>query len=134
MTAPIQVRSFDVTTPAATLQASPLTTGIVLPTMQVSGITIRVPAGPSGMLGLRILYSGVVVVPFQSSDWIVADDEVLNFPLTDLPTAGAWSMQTYNIGRYSHTVYIRFLLAPVTTPPGPPVVPISASVIETIGG
>ena len=58
-------------------------------------------------------YSGALVLP-QNGLWIIADDEVATWELDELPTAGAWEFQGYNTGSYDHTVYLTFLVNPLS--------------------
>lgn len=131
MTTPIQVRSFDVSTPVDTTPELPQVTTIALPVMTVTAIQLRVPPGPSGLVGVRVLASGVVVIPYQSADWIIADDETMTWTLEDQPVSGAWSVETYNQGTLPHTVYVRFLLAVAPGPAIMPMIPAAAAAIES---
>lgn len=131
MTTPIQVRSFDVTTPVNVTPDAPQVTTIALPVMAVTAIQVRIPPGPAGLVGVRILASSVVVIPYQSADWIIGDDESLTWTLDDQPVSGAWSVETYNSGSLPHTVYVRFLLGVAPTGASLPLPPATADAIES---
>lgn len=112
-----EVRQFQVTTPAGTAIATPLTTALTMPTREVVHIRVRVPPGPRGNLGWRIAMAGTQVIPVNVGAWIIGDDETLDWDLDGLPNTGAWQLQSYNVGALPHTVYINFSLALVGANP-----------------
>lgn len=105
-----EVRTFAVTIPAGTPQASPAIIDLAMPARVVTAIRWRVPPGPRGELGWALGAAGVRVLPWGEDQWVVADDEVAEWPLTDQITSGAWQLQGYNTGSFDHTVYVTFLL------------------------
>ena len=109
-----EVRSFAVTIPAGTPQADPVTTQIFFPARDVTGVSWRVPPGPSGLMGWQLTMSGGQVVIPTGGGWIVADDQYDTWPLTGFPDSGYWEVTGYNTGAYDHTVYLDFLLDLVT--------------------
>jgi hypothetical protein len=125
----VEVRSFQVTTPTFTDRFSPLTTDLTMPVRIVTAIDILVPPGPSGHLGIAVSASGVPIIPINPGEWLVADDEKLHWDLEDQIESGAWQLQSWNDGEYSHTVWVRFSLQPYRVGSG------NASVISpTISG
>lgn len=115
MTSPaVEVRTFAVTIPAGTPQSAPVTQQITFPPREVTGITWKVPPGPSGLMGWKLTMSnGQQVLP-AGSGYIVADDQSDTWPLTNLPDSGAWEVTGYNTGAFPHTVYLTFLLDVIT--------------------
>lgn len=105
-----RIESFTVLTPAGTLDTAPQTTALSFNDGVVQQIEILIPPGPSGLMGFRILHSGDVVIPYDRSKWIIADNEVIKWPLEGYPTGRAWAIRTYNLDAYSHTLYIRILV------------------------
>lgn len=108
----VQVLEYAVTTPAGTLSTGPQVTSLGFPPAQVDRIEVRVPPGPAGVLGFRIGSGGVQIIPYNDGGWVVTDDEVIGWDLTDQIESGAWQLISYNTGSLPHTVYVRFLLTP----------------------
>lgn len=107
-----EVRRYSVTIPAGTPASAPYVADLVMPARVVRQIMWRVPPGPRGLMGFQIASSGVQVIPWNTGEWIVADDESDIMPLDGQITSGAWQAIGYNTGRYGHAVYLRFLLDP----------------------
>lgn len=111
MSAPaLEVRSFAVTIPASTAQASPYTESVAFPARVVVGVHWKVPPGPSGLMGWRLTMSGGNAVIPTGGGWIVTDDDSGTWSLTGMPDSGAWEITGYNTDIYDHTVYVDFLL------------------------
>lgn len=111
-----EVRNFAVTVPANTVQASPQVTSLTMPARTVRSIRVRVPPGPAGVVGWALAASGVPIIPWGDGQWIVADNEVIEWPLEGQIETGAWQLRAYNTGVYPHTLYVTFLLDPVGRP------------------
>jgi hypothetical protein len=107
------VFEFQPTTPSGTAESSPYTKDLTLPQYEVQLIQWVVPPGPQGNLGWQLWYSGAIVVP-QNGGWIITDNERNTWELDELPVAGDWQFHGYNTGDYDHTVYLRFLVNPLT--------------------
>lgn len=105
-----RVESFVVTVPAGTTPAAPQTTSLPFNIGIVESIEILVPPGPSGLVGFRIRHSNATVIPYDNSEWIIADNEVIRWNLSDYPTGRAWAIRIYNEDAYDHTLYIRILV------------------------
>lgn len=106
-----RIESFSVLIPAGTLDTAPQTTALTFDIGIVNGIEILVPPGPSGLVGFRILHSGDVIIPYDRTKWIIADNEVIKWPLEGYPTGRAWGIRAYNLDAYAHTLYIRILVS-----------------------
>lgn len=113
-----------VTIAANTAIAAPQTTAFAWNDGIVEHIDVRVPPGPSGLVGFRILHSGQQVIPFRSTDWVIADDETLPWDLQNFPTGNKWSVRAYNLDLYPHTLYFRVLIRELPVPTLGPVTPI----------
>lgn len=108
-----EVRNFAVTIPAATLVSSPYLADLTMPARIVQAVRVRVPPGPAGLVGWALGAAGERVLPWGADEWIVADDEVIEWPLEGQIESGAWQLQGYNLGVYDHTIYVTFLTDPL---------------------
>lgn len=126
---PYQLFSWDVTTPAGTPADAPQITDLSIPVGQLDSVQIKVPPGPQGQLGFALALAGQPIVPRNAGEWIITDDEEIDWALSGLPDSGAWQVMTYNAGNYPHTLYIRFLAtpAPLVTIASPTVTAIPAA-------
>lgn len=113
-----EVRAFVATIPAGTAQATPVRISVAFPVRKVDSLEIIVPPGPSGLMGFAITMAGVNVIPVVAGTYIVTDDERITWPLDGLPDSGAWQVSGYNTDVFDHSVYLRWLVDIVTTPPG----------------
>lgn len=114
-----EIRQFKALIPAGTAQATPVRVDMSFPARQVQSVEIRVPPGPSGLVGFALQNSGVTVIPYGSDDFIVTSGDAINWPLEGYITSGSWQLLGYNTGIFDHSIYVRFLLAivrPDTTP------------------
>jgi len=125
-----EVRSFSPSVPAGTTIASGWTADLSFPARTVVEIDVRVPPGPRGQMGFAIGSAGVPVIPFQSGQWIVTDDESIDWPLTDYIDSGSWTLFAYNLGQFAHTVYVRFQLDTIAQPSSAVANPIPAAAIS----
>lgn len=115
-----ELRSFAVTVPAGTAQASPVIVALDMPPRIVTAVRWRVPPGPRGAMGWALSLAGQHLYPWGNGNWIVADDEYDRVDLTDAPSSGAWQLIAYNTGLLDHTVYLQFSLEPVGGSRGAP--------------
>jgi hypothetical protein len=115
-----ELRTYAVTIPAGTLSSAPQTTDLAMPARIVTSVRVRVPPGPRGSVGFALALAGQHVVPWGNAAWIIADDETMDWPMTNAPTSGAWQFIGYNTGLLDHTIYLQFSLEPVTSRPSSP--------------
>lgn len=113
-----EVRNFAVLVPAGTLQAAPQVTNLVMPPRFVRSVRLRVPPGPSGSVGFALGASGAQVIPWEPGTWLVMDDEAVEWDLDNQIETGAWQLRAYNVGRWDHTLYVTFLLDPLSSAGG----------------
>lgn len=129
-----QVYSFAVTVAAHTPMATPAVTNLALPVLEVAEVRVRVPPGPSGQVGFALAVGGSQIIPYQGGQWIVANDEVLDWPLEDFPESGAWSLMAYNVGSFRHTLQVAFYLALLAPVAAPVIQPLSLVSLSSVGG
>lgn len=110
-----ELRHFQATIPAGTAVDAYTTTGLGMPSRVVAGIQVRVPPGPAGNVGFRLTSGGVAMIPVEGDQWIITDNEVIDWTVDGYIDSGAWQLQAYNTGIYDHTLYVRFLLQPAAT-------------------
>lgn len=106
----VEIRQFTVTIPAGTAPGVPVRADVSFPPRVVDRVEIRVPPGPSGLMGFALQNSGVTVIPYNSDAFIVTADEVIGWDLTGYITSGSWQVLGYNTDTNDHSVFIRFLL------------------------
>lgn len=99
-----------ITTPAGTALASPLVTALDWREGHPVQVEIRVPPGPSGLVGVQFAHSGQVIIPHDDTEWLITDNEPVIWPLDGYPYNAKWTVRTYNTDVYDHTVQIRMLL------------------------
>lgn len=114
-----RIEVFEVTVPAGTAISAPQNTSLSFLDGHVTKIEVRIPPGPSGLVGFRFVHSQQVIIPFSGTTWIVADDEKLEWPVEGYPTNDDWSVRAYNTDIYPHTLYIRFLVTERVIPLSP---------------
>lgn len=125
-----ELRHFQTTIDAGTPADGPQTASLAMPARIVVGVQVRIPPGPSGTVGFRLTSGGVSMIPVEDDQWIITDDEVIDWTVDGYIDSGAWQIQAYNTGRYPHTLYIRFLLQPTTATTVATATLIPASAIE----
>lgn len=111
-----EIRQFTALIPAGTLRTAPLSFEMGFPPREVETVEIRVPPGPSGLVGFALQLSGITVIPYQSDAFIVTAADYLTWPMHGYPNSGDWSLLGYNEGTADHAVYVRFLLGYIAQP------------------
>jgi len=105
-----EVYAFQVTIPVGTPIATPLRQAITIPVRKVDVLEVKIPPGPSGVMGFAITMRGINVMPLVAGTWIVTDNEEIRWPIDELPTSGDWQLSGYNTGDWPHTVFLRWLV------------------------
>lgn len=103
-----RIERFEVTTPAGTTKAAPLTTNLSFPDGVVERLELLVPPGPRGFAGFKIRHSSQVIIPRSGSSWIIADNYTFDWQLEGYPTGDKWSILTHNTDVFDHTFYLTF--------------------------
>ena len=120
----IQVQHFAHTIPNTATTASPYVGQMQLGVFKVDWVEVGVPDGVNGVVGFYIASSHVQVVPFppgSSTVWVVSNDRVFHWDLTDQPDSGDWQFYAYNTGGYSHTLTVTWGVELVGSGQAPPV-------------
>lgn len=125
-----EIRAFSVAIPAGTTAASGWSAPLSMPPRVVRQLSVIVPPGPRGTVGFAIGSAGTPVIPYQPGEWIITDNEVIDWPPTDYIDSGSWTLFGYNTGIYDHTLQVRFQLEPTSTPSPTAGQPIPASVLS----
>lgn len=131
----------DITVPPGTLSSAPASFALVWREGYPAFVEFRFPPGPSGLVGLKLLHSGRVVIPKRNNAFLVADGEVIKWPLEGFPYNANYTVQAYNEGVYEHTIQVRMGLneigareltrIPSTLPPIPTTSP--GNLLEGLG-
>lgn len=125
-----------VTVSAGTAIATPQTTVLTLRDAVLERIEVVIPPGPSGLMGFVFLHSGQQVIPFQTGQWIIADNDKLSWDVENFPTGSKWSVRAYNTDVYAHSIYLRlhFKELPIPTVTAGAailIVPVGPSMVES---
>lgn len=105
-----RIEIFDVTIPAGTPIATPVTIALPMPAGVVTRIEQRWPPGPAGLVGLRVAHSSQVIIPRTGATFLVTDDEVVDWSVEGYPTGDKWTVVGYNTGLNAHTIQFRIHL------------------------
>lgn len=129
-----EVRRFAVTIPASTAKSANFTADLSFPPRVVTSIHIRVPPGPRGEVGFSIGSAGQPVIPYNPGQYIVTDDEEIDWQLEGFWDSGSWTMFAYNTGRFPHTLEVRFMVdVPQEEAAGPAVITSVVGVTQAVG-
>lgn len=108
-----QIQTFDVTIPAGTPIAAPVVVDVSFPPMVTEVIHWRVPRGPNGLMGWRLTSGSGQVIPKNTGQWIITDNESATWRLEDLHDSGSWQVTGYNTGTHNHVIRLRFHVSPI---------------------
>lgn len=99
---------FDVTIPAGTPIATPLTTPMLFNAGAVTRIEVSIPPGPAGTMGFQIWTGGNQYWPNTPGQYLILDDVHPYWDVTDSPDNGSWALVAYNVDIYPHLVQVGF--------------------------
>lgn len=105
----------EFTIPAATPILAPVSLPWPLEDNYLIEITSRIPPGPSGMMGFKIMWAQQQIVPWGNNSWLIANDEEIVWRSETAMTSSGLVVEGYNTGVFPHTVYLRALIS--TLPP-----------------
>jgi hypothetical protein len=105
----------EFTIPAGTPISAPVSDTWPLEDNYLVSIVTRIPPGPSGLMGFRIMWAQQQIVPWGNNSWLIADDEEIVWQSNTAMTVSGLVVEGYNTGTYAHTVYLRALIS--TLPP-----------------
>jgi hypothetical protein len=103
---------FAVTVPAGTLQSAPQVTALQMPARVVRRVSIKVPPGPHGLLGIQLTSGGLQMIPINAGQFLTPDGVTLIYDLDGYIDSGAWQLTAYNTGAFPHTPEIVFEVDP----------------------
>lgn len=118
----VELYQFSATIPANTPKSAPSVTDIDLDGWEITQIDLKVPPGPSYLMGFYLARSGQQWIPQGAGEYIVWDDHYQQYPLSSQPTGGGWQVVGYNLDtQFDHTVAVTFHVNPLTivAPAGP---------------
>lgn len=119
-----RVEIATITVPGGTVEASPQVTDLDWRQGYPERVEIRIPPGPSGLVGVRFLHSGTLIIPKSNDEWLITDNEPVNWPLEGYPYNANWQVQSYNLDIYEHTFQVRMLLNEIGVQAGPSFTPL----------
>lgn len=102
------VQPFDVTIPAGTPIATPVTVLTQFAPNVVTRIEWNFPPGCQGQVGIQIGSRSVPVIPFSRAQWLVRSGESAGMDLEGMHDSGDWSVIGYNTGAFPHTIHVVF--------------------------
>lgn len=105
-----EIRSFSLAIPPRTQPDTPVTFDVSFPPRIVAGLTVVLPDGLNGTVGIALGMAGQALIPRNAGEWIIGSGEVINWAVDNLPDSGAWQLYAYNVGSWTHTVQLRFAL------------------------
>jgi hypothetical protein len=108
-----EIRGYDVTIPAGTTPAAPVTIDVSYEASITEAVEWSVPKGPAGLMGFRLTSGGAQVIPHNLGSWIIANGQNAHWPLEELHTSGSWQVTGYNTGSFPHIVRVRFHVSPI---------------------
>lgn len=94
--------------PSGTLISNPVHFPLSFPSAEVERIDVRIPPGPNGLMGFSIRNGGGNLIPQGEGNWIVANNDYIQWPLSDAPNNGNWDIQAYNLDVLPHSIYVYF--------------------------
>lgn len=104
--------------PANTARAAALSTDVSFRPGVVVGVEILIPDGHLGLTGLQIATAHTPVLPYAVGQWIIGNDEKIEWALIEQPETGNWQAIAYNTDGFTHTFRIRFLVSDFATDGG----------------
>lgn len=107
----------SLTIPAGTTAAAPAIADTSFRPGDVTEVELVIPDGCAGLVGVAVAQAHQVVIPATTGAWIVANDEVIRWPLDGYLSSGSWQIVAYNTDVYPHTVYARFLVSDAPASP-----------------
>ncbi len=120
-----RVELFEAAIAAATAIVTPATFTLSMNPGVTRRVEVIVPPGPSGLVGFRLRHSGQTVIPYSGTNWVITDDEKLDWTLDGYPTGDRWTLQAYNTDIYQHTLYVRWFLDEIPARAAPVLLPVA---------
>lgn len=109
-----QLWPLTVTVPPGTLQSAPqVTPWRTDDAPELSYFDIIVPNGHNGLTGIKLLWSGTEIVPWDNTAFLTANDEKIHVEFGGYITVNALTVVTYNTDIFAHSFYLRALIKQV---------------------
>lgn len=105
-----RVEIVTITVPANTPDTNPFVQPLVWREGYPERVEIRIPPGPSGLVGIAFLHSGRRILPKTEGEWLITDNEPVIWPLEGYPYNANYVVHAYNDDIYDHTFQVRMLL------------------------
>lgn len=102
-----------VTTPTGTSNFLPQVTTWPLTTGTLIQVELVVPSGHCGLTGIRLKQQFTEIIPWDTNNWVIANDDKITFPVDRPITQGDITVETYNSDVFSHTHYLRATILPL---------------------
>lgn len=99
---------FDLTIPAGTPIATPVTLPMVFLQGVVTQIDVKVLDGPCGSVGFHINAGGSQYVPRTLGSFIRPNDDYFQWPLENAINSGSWALTGYNLDNWDHNLQVGF--------------------------
>lgn len=120
-----RVELFDFTIAAGVARAAPVEVALGFDPGEVEEIELVIPDGHAGLTGIQLALAHQPIIPKTRGSFIRGNDEVIRWPMHNLPNSGAWSAFGFNTDSYDHGFTVRFLVneigrAPVILEPVAP--------------
>jgi hypothetical protein len=107
--------AWDVTVPAGTEDSAPIEQTLKLTKGTVTKVSIKFPAGCSGLVKVRVFHEEFQLVPLTKGEYVTGDDETVDaemlYELGSRPYA--LKLRASSPGcQYDHTITVRVTLMP----------------------
>ena len=114
-----EVYAFDVTVPAGTPIASPVTLATTMLQRIIESISWNVPPGALGVVGFQFAVDGVPLIPHSIGQWLIRSGESGATAVEGQPTSGKWTIIAYNTGNFAHTIHVEYRTRILRPQPAP---------------
>jgi hypothetical protein len=111
-----RVEVFAIPVAIGSSSSAPVATAMTFTPGIVTEVEFVIPPGPCGLVGFFLAYNSQRIIPYQPGAFIITDDEIIRWPVSNMPTGGKWQIFAYNADVYPHTLYVRFLVDEIPVP------------------
>src|SRR6266487_815742 len=95
-----RVEVFDITIPAATPKTVPLSVATPFSDATLTEAEMVFPSGCAGLVGMRLDYGDVQLLPKTAGAFVRGDGEVVKWPIANMPSGAGWVVTAYNTDTY----------------------------------
>jgi hypothetical protein len=127
------VYPFDVTIPAGTAKAAPVSIPTQFEPNVVERIDWTFPDGCAGMVGIAIGARAVPVIPPTEGQFFIRSGSSGGYDTEGMHTTGDWSVIGYNTGQFPHTIHVNFTVHRLQVDVKPPVLIVESGNIVGTG-